>query len=194
MKKEFVGTQAVEFVQSALCKGPETFDAVDVHRADRELIRAMVDTKMLSETDIDKTVVATPSVGVNSHFEADFTAYYGLQRPLLAVWDDLGIDPAVPFENAKDDGLSASSTASFSANPPRTEIRFVDLYFTRVDRSVPGTFFHELNTNLLKDQINAFTRDARQFSGLFGRQIQGKIPQNSTESLLRDSGTPIIPV
>jgi hypothetical protein len=194
MKKEFVGTQAVEFMQTALCKGPEAFDAVDMHRADRKLIRAMVDTKMLSETDIDKAVVTTPSVGVNSHFEADFTAYYGLQRPLLTVRNDLGIDPAVPFENAEDDGLAASSPAAFPANPPRTEIRFVDLYFTRVDRSVPGTFFDESNTDLLKDQVNAFPRDARQFSGLFSRQIQGKITQNSTKFLLRDSGTPIIPV
>ena len=132
MKKEFVGTQAVEFMQTALCKGPEAFDAVDMHRVDRKLIRAMVDTKMLSETDIDKAVVTTPSVGVNSHFEADFTAHYGLQRPLLAVRDDLGIDPAVAFEDAEDDCLTASSSTTFSADPPGTEIRFVDLYFTRV--------------------------------------------------------------
>lgn len=194
MKKEFIGTQAVEFVQTALCKGPEAFDAVDVHRADRELIRAMVDTKMFSETDIDKAVVATPSVGVDRHFEPDFTAYYGLQRPLLAVRDDLGVDPAVPLEDAEDDRLAAGSATTFSANPPRTEIRFVDLDLAGVDRGVPGTFFDKSNADLLKDQVDTLPRDVRQFSGLFSRQIQGKIPQNLTKFLLRDSGTPIIPV
>jgi hypothetical protein len=194
MKKEFIGTQAVEFVQPSFCKRPETFDAVDVHRADRELIRAMVNAKMFSETYIDEAVVATPSVGVNCHFEPYFTAYYGLQRSLLAVRDDLGVDPAVPFEDTEDDGLSASSPAAFTANSSRAEIRLVDLDLARVDRSVPATFFHKSYADLLKDQVNTFPGDARQFSGPSSREIQGKIPQNTTKFLLRDSGTPIIPV
>ena len=159
-----------------------------------KLVIAMIHTEMFCETDIDQAVVATPFVRVDDNLETDFPAYNGLQRAFLAVWNDLGIDPSVPFENTKDDGLATGPAAAFSADPPSPKIRLVDLDLTSPDRCVSSTFFDEADTYFLKDRSDAFPSDLRQIGRLAGRQIHREIPQYLTKFLLRDSGTPIIPV
>ena len=58
--KKLVGTKAVELLHTTFGKGPEALDAIDMIGADGKLIIAMIDTKMLCKTDIDKSVVAAP--------------------------------------------------------------------------------------------------------------------------------------
>ncbi len=192
--KKLVGTKAVELLHTAFGKGPETLDAVNVIRAIGKLIMGVIDPKMLGETDIDQTVIAAPAVGVNNHVKAAFAANNGLQRSLLAIGDDLGIDPAVALENAEDDRLAARPASSFAANPSAAKIGLVDLNLSGLDRSVTSTFVHQPNTNLLKDRVNSFPRNIGQLRRFARCQIHCKIPQYLTKFLLGNSGTAIIPV
>lgn len=194
MVKKLVGTQAVELMHTTFGKGPEALDAVYVIRADGKLIIAMIDTQILRKTDIDQTVVATPTVGVDNYVRADFSANNGLQRGFLAIRNDLGIDPAVAFENAEDDRLAACPATTLAANTPASEIGLVHLNLSSLDRGVTRTFFDQADTDFLKDLVNAFPGDISQFGCFAGRQIHCEIPQYLAKLFLGNSGTAIIPV
>ena len=163
-------------------------------RAVSKLVIAMIYTEMFCKTDIDQAVVAAPFVGVDDDVETDLPAYNGLQRAFLAVRDDLGIDPSVSFENAKDDGLATGPAAAFSTDPSPAKVGLIDLDLTGPDRGMTATFFDKADTYFLKDRIDAFPRDLRQLGRLAGRKIQCEISQYLTKFLLGDSGTAIIPV
>lgn len=116
----------------------------------------MINAKMLCKTNIDQAVITTPFVGMDDDVKTDIAAYNGLQRAFLAIRDDLGINPSVTLENAKDDGFAARSATSFAANPFAAEIGLVNLDLARLDRFVTSTFFRKTNTDLLKDRVNTF--------------------------------------
>jgi hypothetical protein len=194
MKEEFLFAKAVEFLHATLGKRPKTFNTVDVIRADSELIISMIDAKMLLKTEGYQATITGPFIRVNDRLQPDFTSYYRLQRLLLAVGNYLGIDPAVPLENAEDDRLASSSASAFPSDPPAAKIRFVDLVFTALKRGVFRTFFNKTHSYFLKYLVYTFSRYPGYFRCFPGRQIHSKIPQDLTKFLLRNSGTAIIPV
>ena len=163
-------------------------------RAVGKLVIAMIHTEMFCKTDIDQAVVAAPFVGVDNNIETDFPAYNCLQRAFLAVRNNLGVDPSVPFENTKDDGLATCPASAFSTDPPAAKVRLVDLDLTSLDRGVTGTFFDQPDTYFLKDRIDAFPSDFHQLGRLAGSQIHREISQYLTKFLFRDSGTAVIPI
>ena len=70
----------------------------------------VVDAQMAVVADIDETIVATPTVGVDGAFKRDTPLDNGLQRSFFTVRYDLGIDPTMPLEDAKYRLLECAST------------------------------------------------------------------------------------
>lgn len=70
MKIEGASRDPVELLQSALGITPEALNAIDVMRARDELIVTVIDSIMLTVSDIHQHVVAAPTVGVDNRFEA----------------------------------------------------------------------------------------------------------------------------
>jgi hypothetical protein len=66
--------------QSGLGEAPEAFNAVDMSLAPGKFIAAMINSQVLAVTDIDKAIVATPTVGIDDALWCYFAAYNGLQR------------------------------------------------------------------------------------------------------------------
>lgn len=194
MMKKLVGTKAVELLHTAFRKRPKALDAVDVIRAVGKLVIAMIHTEMFCKTYIDQAIVTAPFVGVDNNVKTDFPSYNGLQRAFLTVRDDLGVDPTVPFENAKDDCLATCPASAFSTDPSAAKVGLVDLDLTGPDRCVTGTFFDKADTYFLKDRIDTFPSDLCQLGRLPGSQIHREISQYLTKFLLSDSGTAVIPI
>jgi len=62
-------SHATESIQARFCVPPETFNAVDVVTASGKFILTMINPKMLTVTNIDKTIIAAPAVRVDDAFE-----------------------------------------------------------------------------------------------------------------------------
>ena len=108
MQMEGVFRQALELSEPDFCHAPEPLDAVDMDGAPHEFILGMVNAEM-TVAEIDQAVVAAPPIGVDDSARVDPAADDALERGLRAVRDDLGIDVALPFEDAEDDGLAVGA-------------------------------------------------------------------------------------
>ena len=84
----------------------ERLDAIDVSGAFDELIVAMIDPKVLLQTQINPSIVASSAIGVNDAVRIHFTPNNGLQRGFGSIGDDFGINAIGTFEQAKDDGFA----------------------------------------------------------------------------------------
>lgn len=103
--------------------------AVDMVVPLGEFILAMVDTKVFVVSHIDGPIVAFEPIGVDDAVIGHLAPDDGLQCGFGAIRHDLGIDPAVPFDETEYDGLATSSSATFAYNPACTEEGFVHYHF-----------------------------------------------------------------
>ena len=78
---------AVELGQAAFGVAPEALDAVDVARASRELVSAMMDPQMLFVTDVHQPVVPPPAVGMDDDLRLDLASNNSQKRAFGAVGD-----------------------------------------------------------------------------------------------------------
>ena len=78
----------------------------------------MFDAKMFSISDIDESIVITPSVRLDYVFHGNTTSDNGFQRGFGAVRNNFSVDFAIAFKNAKDDGFTRSTLASFPFSTP----------------------------------------------------------------------------
>lgn len=125
VQKERDFAHAFELGQSGFRDTPEAFDAVDVVVALGKLIIAMVDAEMLVIAHIDETVVAFEAIGVDHAVQGDFASDNRLQRRFGAVWNDLGINSTMPFNETKHDGFSIGTSTTFTFDPACTKEGFV---------------------------------------------------------------------
>ena len=114
MQIESIFIHSTKPSQSSFGKSPKPFDTINVGVSIGKFIFSMIDTKMFSISDIDESIVTTPSVILDDAFHGDTTSDDSLQRSFGAVRDNFSIDFAIAFKNAKDDGFARSTLASFS--------------------------------------------------------------------------------
>ena len=69
MQVKYTWDHATETKQARLSTPPEAFDSVDVIRAFGKFILAMINREMLTVTNINQTIIATPAVRVDDAFE-----------------------------------------------------------------------------------------------------------------------------
>lgn len=168
MQVKLIGTKAVKLLHSAFGKGPKTFDAINMNGAIGKLVIAMINTKMFCKSDINQTVVTAPFVGMNNNFGSHAAANNSLQRTLLAIRHDLGIDPASAFENTEDDRFARCSASALAAYSSGSEIGFINFDLSCLNRSLTRAFFSQAKAYFLKDRINCLPGKGSQFGCFAG--------------------------
>ena len=118
VEEERVRMHAPEPRQSRFRVAPEAFDAVDVVAtlpSAAELVSAVIHPQVLLVSHVHQAVVALPSVGMNDAPNVHFAPNRGQKRGFRAVGNNLGVDLAVPLEDAEDrprPGVHADRPAS----------------------------------------------------------------------------------
>lgn len=131
MQIERVLAHTSELGKPGFGDAPEAFDAVDVAVTSGKFIIAMVDTKMLVVSHIDEAIVAFKPIGVNDAITSHLAPDDGLQCGFGAVRHNLGIDPAMPFDETEYNSLAISASATFAFNPASAEEGFVHFDLAR---------------------------------------------------------------
>ena len=163
-------------------------------RARDELVFTMVDSEVLRVPDIYESVSAAPAVGVDGGVNRDSTANNGLQSALFTVRDDLGINAAVTFEDAEDNGLATGSSASLTTDTARAEITLVNFDLAVGERRGALTLFSNALSDFEKDRGDATARESSQFGRMTGRQIKREVAKELAHFTLRNFRPPIIAV
>src|SRR5262245_33424078 len=104
MQKEVFAANATALRQTRFRRTPEALNAIDVDAAapHKDTV-AMFDAEMFPIAEVHQPVVADPAIGMNDAGQGDATANNAPQGGLFRVGDDLGIDAALAFEDAKHD-------------------------------------------------------------------------------------------
>ena len=113
---EIEGTlaHASKLRQSHLGYSPEVLDAIDMRLPGNEFISAMVHTIMSSIPQINQAIIGMESVTVDDAVQGYLSSYNGLEGLPGAIRDDLGVDFSLPLKDAKNRGLTSSSTTSLA--------------------------------------------------------------------------------
>ncbi len=143
----------------------------------------MIHPQVLSITNINQAVIASPAVGADHVFQTDPAPNNPLQRGLRAIGDDLGIDTPLAFKDPKNDCLSISTPSSFSFNPPWTKEGFIDFNLSDERRSCV-TKINQAKTNSPEITIDRVTAQPGQGGDLGGVQINRKQAYRFTELTL----------
>ena len=92
---------SIELREAALGEAPEGFDTVDMNALAGEML-ALVDAKVFIVSDIDKAIIAAPAIRMDDAFRAYSASNNSLQGLGSAICNQLCIDPAMAFIDAKD--------------------------------------------------------------------------------------------
>jgi len=135
IERESVLRDAVKFAHVSFGLVPKILDAVDVIVGVRELFR-MVDAQVLERRGI-QDIVPAPAVAVDDTVRDDLALDDGIERRGGGIRDDLGIDLATPFKQAKHGGL-VRRAPSAPALPVAAEATLIDLHFPAKHRRTLG--------------------------------------------------------
>ena len=185
---------SIEFGQTALGVAPKSLDAVDMMDSLSEVVLSVVDYVMLSIPQVHQAIIAFQAVGVNNGLVAHFPLDCFSESGSGAIGDDLGVDPIVSLQDAKDDSFFVGSPAAFAPDAPGAEIGFVDL-----DDSGDGSFqtftiFSNPATKLEIEVVGSADAEAGQFRADGGGQIEGEALHYLPEFGLADFRTAIVPI
>lgn len=191
MQVKRVSGDAVELRQTSLGKAPEALDAIDVVLPESKFVGLMVHPQVLLIPHVHQTVVARPAVGMDDRFETDSPQNGFAQGLSATVGHDLGVNMAIAFEDAKDDGLARSAPASLAANASGAEVTLIDFDLAgkwALGFTPPGDLPPKLEINRVGGP-DGKTRDGGRFGG---GQIQGKGPNQTPKNLLGNAGTDVV--
>lgn len=169
---------AIELLQSSFGERPETFDSIDANTSDGKNIVRMVDPKMFAVTNVNRSVIAAPTIRMNDRIETDFAANNSLQRFLRCVRDDLGINFSVSFVNSKNDLFTAASATAFASDATSAEIRLVNFYFASGKRRSSFGLFGNASSDFQINTINRLMRYLSQQRRLLSSRIKCIILDN----------------
>lgn len=179
--------------QTQLGVSPERLDTIDVRLRVGELVTAVIHAQMLGVADIDEAVIAAPAIAVDDAVQRYLAPNNLLQRGFPGVGHDLGGDPAVALEQAKDDGLAACTAPALATHATRAEVGLVHFDLTRPG-AVPSAFQGQTLAQLDVDAVDRPQADAGKSGGIGSRQVQGEVTQDHSEIFLCDSGTAVVSV
>ena len=103
---------SIELLEPPFRKTPEGFNPIDVNLSlQGKFVFPVIDPKVFVISYVHQTVVSSPPIGIDDTVDIDLTADDGLQRLLLSVGDDFGIDLAFTKEDPEDGLFSCASTS-----------------------------------------------------------------------------------
>ena len=176
-----------------LCKTPRRLNSVDVLWTSDKPIIFMIYPKLLINTDVNQTVIASSSIGVNDAVGVHFPSNYEVQRWFGSVWNNFRVNTEPSFEKAKNDSLSTSPSASFVSDSFGSKVGLIGFNFNAKWRLSHTKFKHSM-LNFLKDFIGASHRHTIQLSGFSCDQIKGKMANNLSKFGSTDFRTALIPI
>ena len=97
------------------------------------------------------------------------TPNYRLQRGFTAVRHDLGINPPLAFEKAKDRGFARCASPSFAAHSACPKVRFIHFDFSVGKGRLLLTGLSQALANLAKNAVDGFARQPSQNRYIRGR-------------------------
>lgn len=184
VKVEGVPGDTFELSEPVFGEAPKGLDAIDVVVSIGELVFAMSDPQVFGIADVDEAVVADPAVSVDDRVEADLSSYNPLESTFTSVWDDLCPHFIAPFENAEDDRLPTSTSASLAFDSLWPEVGFVELDGA-TDRCLGVADSGQPHSNLDEDVVDRTNADARHPSRRTRRQVFPETAQDVPEFGLR---------
>ena len=96
-----------------------------------ELVVAVIDRKVLVQTQINQPIVASPAVGMDDAVGVYFPSNNGLQRGFGCIGDDLGVNAVAAFEQTKDDGFAACTASTFTPNTLGAKVGLIGFKLAR---------------------------------------------------------------
>ncbi len=184
---------AIELGQAPLRKAPEGLDTVDMPFTVGELILPMMHSEVLVKADIDQPVITAPTVRVDHRAGFHMSANNGLQRGFGAIRHDLGIDLAVPLQQAEHDRLAVSAATSFATHAVRAKVRFIHFY-RAMQRRLQLAGLGDASAYLEVNVVDRSDRKTGQFRRAHGREIERKTSHKLPEFGFADFRTAVIPV
>ena len=154
---------AVELLEPPLSETPKALNAVDVMRALHKLVLTMMNSKMLGVSNINQTIITTPSIGVDDSIKRAATAHNGLQSALFALRHNLGVDAAISLEDAEDDSLAAGSATTLATHAPRAEVRLIHFDLARCKGGCAFAFFPNALSDFEKDRGDTLACQTSEF-------------------------------
>lgn len=149
IKKIFIN--ASEFSKAGLCICPEALDSVYMRFPFDKLVVSMPHPVMFLISQINKTGIASPCVGMYYALRVNSASNYALQRCFSAIRDYFRINASMSLENAKNYCLSVGSPSSFAFNSSRSKITFIYFYYSR-----KGKRLFTINSYFLSNRLNIF--------------------------------------
>src|SRR5215213_3780460 len=194
MQIESSGRDAVKLLQASFSIRPKTFYPVNVNVSNGKHIVRMIDSQMLAVTDINQSVITAPAIGMNHAVERNLAANNGLQRFLLHVRHNLGVNLPVAFIDTKDNCFARCSATTLAAHSSSTKIRFVNFDFASRERRSAFCLFSNALTDFQINSIDTLMCQISQLSGFISSQIKRKILDNLPGFSFRYFRIPIISV
>lgn len=183
---ERVWVHATAFGEPRLGITPEPFDPVDMAAGSHKFSNSVIDSQMLSITQVDKSIVGAPPVAVNDAIQADFASYDALEGISGHIWNNLGIDFSITLVDAEYDRFATSTSSANAFGPPSSEVGLVD-FDVSGKRGLVLAVFGDSSADGHKVGVDCVATQAGQFGDLGCVQIQAKELENLSEFSLRNS-------
>jgi len=104
---------------------PEALDSVYMCAIHNKFVFAVTHAVVIFVAEVYETIVAFPGVSMDNAILLDMALNDGLERLLGHIGDNLGIDKAVAFEDAKDDCFPKCTSATLPLHPTCTEVGLI---------------------------------------------------------------------
>ena len=147
----------------------------------------MLDPQMLVKTHINQPVVGPPGVGIDDAVEGDFSANDGLQSGFGGIGNDLGVNFAFSFQEAKNNGFTACTPSPLTAYSPGAKVTLINLNGPVEGRLILTKSGHFL-PGQVKNAVDGVAVQAGDLGGLQGRQVQGQAAQEAAKFSFGDAG------
>jgi hypothetical protein len=193
MQSKGMFSHAIELSQAALGKAPKGFNTVDMMRTAHKLILTMVDPKVFIKANIDQSIVATPTIGVDDAQRIRFASDNRLQGTLRSIGNNLRVNLITTFKQPKDNRFTARTASAFTAHAAWTKVRLISLQLATQWRSLQTPPSHAF-AHAKIDTIDASQGHAAQSGAFSGGQIQGKMFNNLTKLGFAEFRTVEIPI
>jgi hypothetical protein len=132
------------------------------------------------KANIDQSIVATPTIGVDDAQRIRFASDNRLQGTLRSIGNNLRVNLITTFKQPKDNRFTARTASAFTAHAAWTKVRLISLQLATQWRSLKTPFSHAF-AHAKVNTVDASQRDAAQSGAFSGRQIQGKMFNNLTK-------------
>ena len=116
-----ISLHAIKLCQTAFCKTPECFDAVNVDRFFRKVF-GFVDAEMFVVANVYQAIIAFPTVGMNNAFRRNLAPDDGLKRFFRAVCDQLCVYSSFTLIDAEDRLFKRTRPLFRGPGRPRTRV------------------------------------------------------------------------